>query len=268
MRLSQSDASIPQAEILVALEEMMGSSDFPASPRNRRFLQYVVRHTLERRFEKISGYHVATEVFGRAADFNPTTDPIVRIEASKLRRDIETYYLKGGAGAAVRIALPRGGYIPLFRRCTPAVEVPALATDAVTVHALHGGHCALAQAEPYFRARVVDRLAREPGLAVFAGPATAPADGLLDSDTARDLAQRNGTRFIFSGAAHPGDDGGLSFVLRLHDGKNGQMLWSEEVTGPPAALEDAVVARASAMVREWARKVAGNSSAATFPEQR
>jgi len=88
------------------------SKDFPASPRNRRFLEFVVDRTL--RGEKTTGYDVAVQVFGRPASFNATTDPIVRIEASKLRRDLETYYLKSGKSDRVRIDLPKGIYRAVF----------------------------------------------------------------------------------------------------------------------------------------------------------
>lgn len=94
------------------LKRIVSSPDFPASERNRRFLAYVVEESL--RGEKTSGYRVATQVFGRPASFNPVTDPIVRIEATKLRRDLETYYLKSGRDDRVQIALPKGVYRAVF----------------------------------------------------------------------------------------------------------------------------------------------------------
>ena len=99
-------------EVRAQLKRILSSPDFPASERNRRFLAHVVEESL--RGEKTSGYRVATQVFGRPASFNPVTDPIVRIEATKLRRDLETYYLKSGRDDRVQIALPKGVYRAVF----------------------------------------------------------------------------------------------------------------------------------------------------------
>jgi len=256
-RNNQTDASISREEVLAALQRVLASKDFPATERNRRFLEFVVRTALDGRFEKIDGYHVATEVFGRAADFNPTADPIVRIEASKLRRDLEIYYLKRGEAGEVCISLPRGGYIPIFRRnAASGTREPVYDLQSLSVHALHNGTCALSHFEPTFRARLVDRLVRQSGLSVFAGPAAANADGLLDSDTARALGRRNGSRFVLSGDAHPDGNGAVVFTARLHDGQTGQLLWSENITGEPAVIEDTLFTRALEVHRQWAGKFA------------
>jgi hypothetical protein len=100
----------PRAE----LERVLASGDFPATPRNREFLRFVVEKALSGHEGKIEAYEIGTKVFGRAESFDPFTDPIVRIEAGKLRRDLETYYLKEGRRNPLRIELPKGGYRPVF----------------------------------------------------------------------------------------------------------------------------------------------------------
>ncbi len=263
-RALESDSTIQRAEVLAALNKILLSADFPATLRNRRFLEYVVRETLDGRLERINGYYVATQVFGRAPDFNPTEDPIVRVEAAKLRRDLEVYHLRNGTAGEVHISLPRGGYIPIFqRRASSAVQSTSFDLEALTVHALHNGDCALARAEPGFRARVVDALARQSTLAVFAGPAVAGHDGVLDSDAARDLGRRNGTRFVLSGDARPDGEAGVVFTLRLHDGQTGQLLWSEDAAGAPASIEQVVVERITALCRLWAERLRGEPETAS-----
>lgn len=251
-----SDPTITPDEVRSALQRLLASQDFPATPRNRRFLAYVVEKTIAGAAEDVSGYGVATDVFGRPVSFNPALDPIVRIEAGKLRRDLEFYYLKSGAAEAIGISLPRGGYIPTFHRRSPVGPKPAevsLDPRGITVHALHSSECALAQAEPSFRARVADHLARNSELAVFSGPAAFNDGGLLDSDTVREVARRNGTRFVLSGDAG-GIDGSVVFTARLHDGVTGRLLWSEEISGHPALLGEQVAARVVAARHELARR--------------
>jgi TolB-like protein/Tfp pilus assembly protein PilF len=75
----------------------------------------VVEETLSGRTERIKAYSVATSVFGRDASFDPQTDPIIRIEASRLRRSLERYYLTAGKHDPVRIEIPKGSYVPTFR---------------------------------------------------------------------------------------------------------------------------------------------------------
>ena len=100
------------------LRRIFGSADFDTSERNRRFLGLVVERTLQRK--TVSGYDVATKVFGRPKSFDSAKDPIVRIEAGKLRQALEIYYLKSGKDDPVVIRLAKGRYCALFGRRPPA----------------------------------------------------------------------------------------------------------------------------------------------------
>ena len=98
------------------LKKVLGSADFDAPRRSLEFLRFVVEETLAGRGESISQTTIATKVFGRKDDFDAIVDPIVRIQAGRLRRSLERYYLLSGAQDPVRIELPRGTYVPVFRR--------------------------------------------------------------------------------------------------------------------------------------------------------
>ncbi len=100
--------------IRAALQRVLASAEFDASDRNRRFLKYIVEETLAGRANRIKAYGVAISVFGREETFDPQIDPIVRIEASRLRRSLERYHLTEGRLDAVRITVPKGGYVPAF----------------------------------------------------------------------------------------------------------------------------------------------------------
>jgi len=108
-----------EAAIVAQLERMLASDAFDASARNRAFLRYVVNETLAGRADHIKGYTVAQEVFQRDADFDPQLDPVVRIEASRVRRSLERYYLTAGKWDRVLIELPKGGYVPRFELREP-----------------------------------------------------------------------------------------------------------------------------------------------------
>ncbi len=104
----------PPEAVLAALDDIVASPYFEASERNKRFLRFVVTEALAGRADHIKAYTVATVVFGRDASFDPQTDPIIRIEASRLRRALEHYYLTGGRDAPVRIEIPKGSYVPVI----------------------------------------------------------------------------------------------------------------------------------------------------------
>ena len=101
-------------EVLAALERMLASEPFRPSAQLRVFLRYVVETTLRGEADRIRAFTIAVEAFGRDQDFNPQSDPIVRVEAARLRRAIEQYYAGPGADDPVKILVPRGGYVPQF----------------------------------------------------------------------------------------------------------------------------------------------------------
>jgi TolB-like protein len=127
-----SPQALPAVEdVRAQLEILLASSDLDAPARARRFLRYVVEETLAGRAERIKAYAIGTEVFERSADFDAQSDPVVRIEAGRLRRALERYYLSDGLSDPVVITIPKGAYIPHFAWRTPqaaeAHPVPAAA---------------------------------------------------------------------------------------------------------------------------------------------
>lgn len=115
--------SPPAAEdVRAQLEILLASPDLDAPARARRFLRYVVEETLAGRAERIKAYAIGTEVFERSADFDAQGDPVVRIEAGRLRRALERYYLSDGLSDPVVITIPKGGYVPHFAWHTPPAE--------------------------------------------------------------------------------------------------------------------------------------------------
>jgi adenylate cyclase len=103
----------PSSEVVrEALARLLASGDFDGTPRSRDFLRFIVEETLDGRQDELTQATVATRVFGRRQDFDATIDPIVRIQAGRLRRSLERYYLLSGTRDPVRIELPRGGYVP------------------------------------------------------------------------------------------------------------------------------------------------------------
>jgi hypothetical protein len=86
-----------------------------------RFLGYAVRLTLEGKSADLKVYSIGLEVFDRKPSFDPRLDPIVRVEARRLRKKLDEYYDQERAGDPVRIRLPKEGYAVQFEECANAV---------------------------------------------------------------------------------------------------------------------------------------------------
>lgn len=100
--------------IIVQLGRILASPEFKAPERAHKFLRYVVEESVAGRADRIKAFAIAVEVFGRDANFDAQNDPVVRIEAGRLRRALERYYLVAGQDDPVRIDIPKGGYAPVF----------------------------------------------------------------------------------------------------------------------------------------------------------
>ena len=103
-------------EVRAAVDRMIVSEPFSRSPQLGTFLRFVVEAVLCGKSGRIKAYTIGVEVLRRDVKFDPQLDPIVRVEGTRLRRTIERYYAGPGADDPVIIDLPRGGYVPVFRR--------------------------------------------------------------------------------------------------------------------------------------------------------
>lgn len=103
-------------EVRAQLDRIRSSPDFEVPDRARKFLSCIVEEALTGRASRIKAYSIATEVFGRDASFDAQNDPVVRIEASRIRRALERYYLTAGRNDPLGIEMPKGAYVPIFAR--------------------------------------------------------------------------------------------------------------------------------------------------------
>ena len=103
-------------EIRAQADRMIASDELSRSPQLGAFLRFVVDAVLQGKSDRIKAYTIGVDVLRRDAKFDPQLDPIVRVEATRLRRTIDRYYAGPGKADVVRIDLPRGSYIPTFSR--------------------------------------------------------------------------------------------------------------------------------------------------------
>ncbi len=115
------------AEVRAALERILASRCFEQAARSSAFLRFVVEQTLAGQGDRLKGYTIAVEVFARPPDFDAQTDPLVRVEAGRLRRRLIEYYAEEGSNDPIRLELPRGSYsvVSSYHAAKSAAAEPA-----------------------------------------------------------------------------------------------------------------------------------------------
>lgn len=96
------------------LERVLASETFGRSERARNLLRYLVEREQAGEADRLKGFSIAVDVFGKDADFDSATDAVVRVQAGRLRELLQQYFAAEGAGDPVRIVIPRGSYVPAY----------------------------------------------------------------------------------------------------------------------------------------------------------
>jgi TolB-like protein/cytochrome c-type biogenesis protein CcmH/NrfG len=130
---AETAGEIPRDAVLAALDSLVASAAFGKAERPSRFLRHLVETALRGEGHLLKESVLGMEVFGRRASWDPRLDPVVRQEAARLRKRLAHYYETGSAESEVRIELPVGSYVPVFRRKPVEIDTPPIETG-------HAGH--------------------------------------------------------------------------------------------------------------------------------
>lgn len=103
-----------RAQIQVQIEKLVASHALHGSESLCKLLRYLGKHSLDQPGVQVKEYQIATEVFGRQADFDPQLDSMVRVQAGRLRTKLTEYYNSEGAADRVIVELPKGSYVVTF----------------------------------------------------------------------------------------------------------------------------------------------------------
>jgi Tol biopolymer transport system component len=105
--------------VRLQLDRVLASAAFADAGRASSFLRFVVERKLEGHDGEIKESVIAVEVLGRPPSFDSKSDPIVRVEAGRLRDRLNSYYEAEGGADPVLISLPKGRYVPEFTERRP-----------------------------------------------------------------------------------------------------------------------------------------------------
>lgn len=222
-------------EVKGQVQRILRAATFPRSSRSRKLLEYLIQQTLAGNARRLKQYSIATDALGRGSDFDPDTDPVVRLEASKLRRALDDYYLRDGGGDAVRISVPKGSYVPSFElidrngagaapKRAPAAPIllrPALSMQRLLivpfqVHAPDD----VGRASDGVLEQLNVELSRYSDVTLVSAP---------DAEAANDpvaAGHRVQARFALSGGVRQSGEQ-IRITVRLHDVRANSIIWME-----------------------------------------
>ena len=204
------------------------------------FLRFVVEKTLSGCAQEIKGYTVATEVFGRKADFDAGKDTIVRIQGGRLRRALERYYLTIGGQDPIRIDIPKGAYVPTFHlvaRAETGVDASTVAQDEAVLSPPPGPSVAVlpllnltgGRKQEFFAdglaEEITNELARYQDLRVIAFQSTLRWRGAKFD--AREVGRDLHIRFFLEGSIRK-EATLIKITVRLVDTVNGMQVWGDQ----------------------------------------
>ncbi len=233
--------NISSDRVRAQLEKILASSEFMAGKRLGQFLRYVVEQSLNGQSGNIKQYTVAVEAFGYGADFDPQTNPIVRIEAQRLRRALDQYYYSMGTEDPIRIDIPKGGYIPTFlenhkdfqppdsSECTALAPTPtppdaSRPSIAVIIFACLNPADEFDYLATGLTEEIIIALTRFQNFLVV-GPLAREATYGAPPDVRR-IAYKYGVRFVLNGSLRVEGEK-VRLTVRLADTVNGQQLWGQ-----------------------------------------
>ncbi len=214
------------------LDRILTSATFQQVDRLKRFLGFIVTEALAGRSDQLKEYTVGVQVFGKDESFDPRTDPIVRVQARRLRARLDRYYREEGQADEWIIDLPKGGYAPVFRQRTPeaaarrpvSVSLVSRNTVAVLAFADHTPAGDLGYFCKGVRQEIIHRLARVKSLRVLAWDL---GEGNHTGSPREILSRLNAGMIVGGSVRRAGEK--LRITAHLIDGETGCYQWSESI---------------------------------------
>jgi len=116
--------AVSRDESMAELERVLQSPRFRESGRLGPFLRHLVTLTLAAETGRLKESVLGLEFFRRGPNYDPRLDPVVRVEARRLRQRLEEFYADSGSSHSIRLTLPKGGYVVSFERTAVPARPP------------------------------------------------------------------------------------------------------------------------------------------------
>jgi serine/threonine-protein kinase len=208
------------------LRRILASKAFRQADRLQSFLGFIVEEMLAGRSDKLKEFLIGVEVFGKGSSFDPRMDPLVRVQARRLRTRLARYYREEGQNDEIVIELPKGGYEPIFQRRETSVMKRSVSSALVSRNTIlvqpfedDSPNRELAYFCNGLKQEIIHALAKMDTVRVAA------------SDHVRDASESSGqlnVAMIISGSVRKSRDA-LRITTNLIDSASNCYLWSESI---------------------------------------
>jgi tetratricopeptide (TPR) repeat protein len=223
------------------LDRILNSRSFEGVERLKRFFAFIVTETLEGRGDQLKEFVVGEYAFEKGASFDPRNDPIVRVQARRLRARLARYYLEEGQSDETVIELPKGGYVPLFRRREvqqPKRSITAVLISRNSIVVLPFDDNSQDSSLKY----LCKNISQEIISALTALGTVTVIKAQRTPDRPDSGAQPNAATIVTGSVQKVGEQ--LRITSQLLDGANSSYLWSESIdkkcTDNPFEIQEAV----------------------------
>ena len=263
------------------LAQILSSPHFKSAKQMQKFLQYIVRKTLAGNADNLKQYTIAVEALGFPTDFDSDINPVVRIQAGRVRERLEKYYYKDGENDALIISLPKGSYTPLFekkaRTKKPLQEKAGHSTPPKLAVLCYSDETQNKESNRLLF-QITDTMAKELSTFLFSKLVVSipHADKTQARNASLDMHNRYGADYMLIFYIQQLPKNKHILLVRLMDVEHEEVLWSESFdidSGEPFHEKDDVIASIAVVVadiqlgilpRHWARKLLANES--TIPD--
>ncbi len=213
--------------VRLQVEKIVASRVFAASDRMIRFLRFIVdQGTTDP--SALKEIVIGVRVFDRDGSYDPALDPIVRVEARRLRAKLSSYYATEGKTDDLIIEVPKGTYVPAFRQRNEDAPAAARCASIAVLPLVDLGLASESTGGDYFSdgltEEIIHALTKLEGLRVVAWHTAAQLKG-HEEDIAG-VRDRLHVQYVLRGRVRR-DAVRLRVTVQLIDTGNGQYLWSE-----------------------------------------
>ena len=219
-------------KVIAQMDRILAGKAFRQADRLKRFLTFTVNETLAGRGEQLKEFVIGVEVFGKGASFDPRNDPIVRVQARRLRAQLARYYHEEGRADEIQIELPKGGYTPIFKASRGVLAkrttLSALVSRNTILLTPFADHSATGDQRYFCEGLCQEIIHTLTGLDTI----RLVAWGTQEAEAAdpREAAARDNAAMILTGSVRKaGED--VRIVVNLVDAVNGCYLWSGSFDG-------------------------------------
>jgi serine/threonine-protein kinase len=250
---------VTEPAVMAQLEKILASATFVNSGRLSRFLRYAVEGAARGRSAQLKEYAVALAVFDKRESFDPRYDPIVRVEAGRLRTRLKHYYDTEGQQDPLLVDLPKGSYVPRFaahqgKNVDAPAEPYSLNSIAVLPFADHSPD----RNQEYFcdgmTEELINALTKLRGLHVSAWTSALRLRG--QTDDILKISQQLKVGAVVAGSVRKAGDR-LRITVQLIGTADGRYLWSEiydrelkDVFSIQEEISQAIVAKLKVRIAE------------------